>query len=95
MRRLSIALVTALMLVATTPLLASTECELTYKLDSWSLLYKEATGHGVISCDNGQWAPVKINARGVGLSIGKTTVDNGKGRFSQGKNLGGIFGTYV
>lgn len=95
MRTIRVSIITAMLLVAAAPLLASTDCELRYKLDSWSLLYKEAKGHGVVRCDNGQWSPVVITARGVGLSIGKAKIDDGKGRFSEVKNLSEVFGTYV
>ncbi|MBI2214358.1 MAG: hypothetical protein HYU52_11990 [Acidobacteria bacterium] len=95
MRNITVASVAVVLLLATGPLLASTDCELRYKLDSWSLLYKEAKGHGVVSCDNGQWSPVRINARGVGLTVGKTKIVDGKGDFSDVSHIGEVFGTYV
>jgi hypothetical protein len=95
MRTLRISILTALLLFVAAPLLASTNCELRYKLDSWSFLYKEARGHGVVTCDNGQWSAVKINARGVGLTIGKTKIVDGKGDFSSVSHIDEIFGTYV
>ena len=95
MRATLFASVAALLLLTAAPLLASTDCELRYKLDSWSLLYKEAKGHGVVTCDNGQWAPVKIRARGVGLTVGKTKIEDGKGEFSNVPAIGEVFGTYV
>jgi hypothetical protein len=95
MKTLRISIVSALLLIAAAPLLASTDCELRYRLDSWSLFYKEARGHGVVTCDNGQSSPVKIYARGVGLTVGKTKIVDGKGEFSEVAHIGEIFGTYV
>ena len=69
MRTTLIASAAVVLLLTAAPLFATTDCELRYKLDSWSLLYKEAKGHGVITCDNGQWAPVSIRAKGVGLTV--------------------------
>ena len=49
----------------------------------------------MVTCDNGQWAPVKIRARGVGLTVGKTKIEDGKGEFSNVPAIGEVFGTYV
>ena len=85
----------ALLLLTAAPLLASTDCEMRYSLNSWSLFYKEARGHGVVTCDNGQSAAVRITARGAGLTVGRTTIENGKAEFSEVAHIGEIFGTYV
>lgn len=92
MTKLSIAVA---LLLAASPLLASTDCELRYTLRSRSLFYKEAKGSGTVHCDNGQSVPVRITARGIGLSVGRSTIENGKGKFSEVAAMHELFGTYV
>ena len=70
-------------------------CRMDYNLTGWSLVYKHTTGHGVVSCDNGQTLPVRISARAVGLTAGKWHVDNGNGRFTDVHNIREVLGNYA
>jgi hypothetical protein len=71
------------------------ECTMEFSLKGWSAIYKTASGEGVITCDNGQKAAVTIEARGGGLTVGKTEIDDGVGNFSDVKDISECFGTYA
>ena len=70
-------------------------CKFTYDLKGWSLFYKEYKGAGVVACQNGQRANVNIVAKGGGLTIGKSEIENGTGVFSEVKSIHEVFGTYA
>ncbi|WP_305805477.1 hypothetical protein [Stenotrophomonas sp. YIM B06876] len=71
------------------------DCELRYNLAGWSAFYKTASGSGTIVCDNGARIPVKITAKGGGLTVGKTKITDGKGRFTGAYSLNELLGTYA
>lgn len=71
------------------------ECRLSFSMSGWSAFYKTADGTGTVTCDNGQSLPVRISARGGGLSFGKTRIDNGAGRFSGVDNIRDVIGGYA
>ncbi|MGV8960408.1 MAG: hypothetical protein ACOH1V_08455 [Stenotrophomonas sp.] len=71
------------------------DCELRYNLAGWSAFYKTASGTGTIVCDNGAQIPVKITAKGGGLTVGKTRITDGKGRFTGAYSLNDLLGTYA
>lgn len=71
------------------------DCELRYNLSGWSLFYKTASGTGTITCDNGTSIPVKISAKGGGLTAGRTTITDGRGKFSGAYSTGDLLGTYA
>jgi len=70
------------------------DCKMHFSLKSWSLIYKTAHGSGTITCDNGQSANVKISAKGGGLTVGKSHIDDGVGKFSDVSDIGQTLGTY-
>ena len=72
-----------------------TKCELTFTLKGWSIVYKTASGNGVITCDNGQREDVKISARGGGLTAGKSQIIDAHGTFSQVTDIKELFGSYA
>jgi hypothetical protein len=74
---------------------ANVKCHLTFKLSGWSLIYKHAEGSGMVTCDNGQSAPVKISVVGGGLTAGKFRIDNGKGDISHVRGISDVFGDYA
>lgn len=84
----------AVALVAARPA-AATDCELKFTLKGWAAFYKTASGSGVITCDNGETAKVRLEAKGGGLAAGKSKVDDGHGRFSEVSDISELFGTYV
>ena len=71
------------------------DCELRYNLSGWSAFYKTSSGTGTITCDNGASIPVKITAKGGGLTVGRTTITDGRGRFTGAYALNDLLGTYA
>jgi len=74
---------------------ADVTCKLTFTMSGWSAFYKTASGSGTIKCSNGQSAAVKLEAKGGGLTVGKSTIEDGKGEFSGVKNIEETLGSYV
>jgi hypothetical protein len=74
---------------------ATTTCEMRFTLSGWSLGYKTAHGRGRITCDNGEKADVSLNAKGGGLTAGKTKIREGYGKFSPVAGISETFGSYV
>src|SRR5690349_13232720 len=74
---------------------AKVDCTMKFSLHGWSAFYKRADGTGTVTCNNGQTASVKLEARGGGLTAGKSSIENGSGEFSNVHNIEEIFGKYV
>ena len=74
---------------------ANLDCKLKFSLTGWSLVYKRAEGSGVVTCENGKSLPVKITANGGGLTVGKTHIDNGTGKFTDVHRIEEVLGTYA
>ena len=72
-----------------------TKCKMQFNLKTWSAGYKSGKGEGVITCDNGETAKVKLKLRGGGLTAGKGEIREGKGTFSSVSGIDEIFGSYV
>jgi hypothetical protein len=71
------------------------DCEMRFNLDSWSVFYKRSSGPGTITCNNGQSMPVRLEARGGGLSFGKSKITNGVGEFSGVNDISELLGGYA
>ena len=69
-------------------------CTLTFQTQTWSVLYKSATGFGTIHCSNGQSLRVKLSAKGGGLTAGKSE-ESGHGDFSPVGHIDDLLGGYV
>lgn len=74
---------------------AELDCRLSFSVSGWSVFYKTASGTGTVSCSNGQSMPVRIEARGGGLSVGKSRIDNGRGTFSGVSHMRDVLGGYA
>ena len=74
---------------------ADLDCKLTYNLDGWSFIYKQTSGKGTVTCDNGQSMPVHVSAKAVGLTAGKWQIDNGKGNFTDVHSINDVLGHYA
>lgn len=85
----------ALALAAPAQAAGPIDCRLDFELSGWSLFYKTASGNGTVSCDNGQSLAVRIEARGGGLSFGKSKISNGVGEFSGVHDIGEVLGSYA
>ena len=70
-------------------------CKLTFSTAGWSLFYKTAKGTGMVTCDNGQKQAVSINAKGGGLTVGKSKITNGFGEFANVHTISDVFGSYA
>ncbi len=71
------------------------DCRLSFSLAGWSMFYKTASGKGTVSCSNGQMLDVKIEAKGGGLTFGKSEIRDGRGEFSAIYDIQNVLGTYV
>ena len=74
---------------------AELDCKLKFSLSTWSAIYKHSEGHGVVSCENGKSMHVRIVAKGAGLTVGKSHLDNGTGRFSDVHEIAETLGDYA
>ncbi len=97
MRRpvLILATLAALAVTASAHAAGNIDCELKYNLSGWSVFYKTASGTGTITCDNGSRIPVKITVKGGGLTVGKSKIVDGKGRFSGAYSVNDLIGSYA
>ncbi|MBP1690053.1 MAG: hypothetical protein H6Q34_626 [Deltaproteobacteria bacterium] len=91
----ALAVVMGLMVTAASPAGALTKCDLTFTLEGWSVFYKEAHGSGVVRCDNGQRAAVRLETRGGGLTFGRSKIVSGSAEFSRIVDIAEIFGNYA
>lgn len=93
---LSIAATLALFLgVAAQASARDVSCRLDFDMSGWSVIYKTASGTGRVSCSNGQSMAVRIEARGGGLTVGKSEIRGGRGDFSAVRNINEVLGTYA
>lgn len=74
---------------------ASISCTMKFNMQGWSAFYKTADGEGTIRCSNGQSLKVKLSAKGGGLTVGKSSIENGQGKFSAVASTDELLGTYV
>lgn len=85
----------ALMLAAPVAMAQETDCKLKFSMAGWSAFYKTASGTGTVTCDNGQKMDVTVEARGGGLSFGKSKIEDGVGEFSGVKDINEVLGSYA
>jgi len=74
---------------------AELDCKLQFSLSTWSVIYKHSEGSGIVTCENGKSMRVTIAAKGAGLTVGKSHVDNGTGRFSDIHSISDVLGDYA
>lgn len=74
---------------------ANLDCNLHFSLTGWSVIFKHAEGTGTVKCENGQTLRVNISAKGAGLTVGKSHIDNGKGKFSDVHKISDVLGSYA
>jgi hypothetical protein len=86
-----------LLLVAAPQAQAEThvKCTLEFKMSGWSAFYKTASGTGTVKCDNGKSMRVKLDAKGGGLTVGKSTIEDGHGEFSSVASIDELLGSYI
>ena len=59
------------------------------------MFYKHSTGTGIVRCNNGASMPVRIEAKGGGLTFGKSNIRDGQGKFSSVNNIHDVIGGYA
>lgn len=74
---------------------AELDCKLHFSLSTWSVIYKHAEGSGVVKCENGSSMRVNITAKGAGLTVGKSHIDNGTGTFTDVHSIDDVLGSYA
>ncbi len=74
---------------------ADLDCKLHFNLTGWSAIFKHSEGSGTVTCANGTSMPVVIGAKGVGLTVGKSKIDNGTGKFTDVHNITDVLGDYA
>lgn len=70
-------------------------CEMTFSLNRWSAIYESGKGTGTITCDDGQTVDVVLRVKGAGLTVGKSRILDGIGRFSNVLNIEETLGSYA
>ena len=74
---------------------ANIKCTIKFTMKGWSAFYKTSDGSGTIKCDNGRSLKVNLSAKGGGLTVGKSSIEDGQGRFSAIDDMDELFGTYI
>jgi hypothetical protein len=74
---------------------ATINCKMHFMTKSWSIIYKQMAGTGLVTCSNGTAMHVKIFAQGVGLTAGKSRINNGVGTFTDVYSIHNVLGSYV
>ena len=70
-------------------------CKLRFSMAGWSVFYKTASGTGTVTCSNGQRMSVAIDAKGGGLTFGKSKIEDGTGEFAGVHDIQDVLGTYA
>jgi len=95
MRFLSVVALLGASIVGGTAQAADVDCKLRFTMSGWSAFYKRADGSGTVTCSNGQSMAVTLQARGGGLTAGKSTIRNGVGEFSGVQSIDNVLGSYA
>jgi hypothetical protein len=74
---------------------AAVDCEMRFSTSGWSLFYKTARGTGTVTCNNGQRMDVRIRAKGGGLTVGKSSIEDGRAEFSGVYDIREVLGSYA
>jgi hypothetical protein len=85
----------ALVVVAPAQAAKELDCKMTFSLAGWSAFYKTASGTGTVSCSDGKMLDVKIDAKGGGLTFGKSEISDGLGKFSAVTDIEQVLGSYA
>ncbi|MGV8932496.1 MAG: hypothetical protein ACOH1R_10370 [Luteimonas sp.] len=92
---ISAALAIPAMLLVSPAQAAGLSCTLKYNMSGGGAFYKHSTGDGVVSCDNGKTLAISIDAKGGGLTFGKSKIENGTGKFSEVHDIRDVIGGYA
>ena len=73
----------------------SLKCTMHFTMKGWSAFYKTSSGHGTVSCNDGSSIEVALSSKGGGLTLGKSSIDNGYGEFTGVNNIREVLGAYA
>jgi len=79
----------------TTAAAANIKCTIKFTMKGWSAFYKTAEGTGTVKCSNGHSIKVNLAAKGGGLTVGKSSIEDGRGQFSAIGSMDELYGTYI
>lgn len=88
------ALLAALALPATAAA-QTIDCQMRFTLSGWSAFFKTASGNGTVTCSNGQRMNVRLSAKGGGLTVGRHTIEDGRGEFTGVYDIAEVLGNYA
>jgi len=71
------------------------DCTMRFQLSGWSAIYERVDGTGTIACADGTSFPVVIHARGAGLTVGKSKITSGTGKFAYVHEISDVIGMYA
>lgn len=71
------------------------KCTMQFTMKGWSAFYKTSSGQGTVTCGNGTSMRVALSSKGGGLTLGKSSIDNGYGEFTGVSNIREILGDYA
>ena len=74
---------------------ANVKCHLTFSVSGWSVIYKTYSGTGKVTCSDGASRNVTLSSTGGGLTVGKSSIDDGIGEFSAVTSIDEVMGSYA
>jgi hypothetical protein len=74
---------------------ADLSCKMSFEMKGWSAIYQTADGYGTIRCSDGRSMRVKLSAKGGGLTVGKSSITNGRGDFTGVHSINDLLGSYA
>lgn len=74
---------------------ADLSCTMSFEMKGWSAIYQTADGYGTIRCNDGKSMRVKLSAKGGGLTVGKSSITNGRGDFTGVHSINDLLGSYA
>ena len=86
---------TLLALAAGASQAADLSCSLKFSTKGWSAVYKRADGTGTVTCEDGTSMAVTIKMRGGGVTVGKSEIDDGTGKFTHVLKINDVLGSYA
>ena len=88
-------MVLAMLSIASSALAQQYDCQMRFEMSGWSAFFKTASGHGTVTCNNGQRMSVRLSAKGGGVTFGRSSIEDGRGEFSGVRDINEILGSYV
>jgi hypothetical protein len=71
------------------------KCSMKFSLQGWSVFYKTAQGQGTVTCSDGSSLAVQLSSKGGGLTVGKSSIDDGYGEFAGVHAINDVLGDYA